>query len=214
MNCLRAVILDFDGVLLESNDLKTRAFEAVFARFPEHHAAMMAFHHANVFASRYDKFHHLVTNKLGKPDDDPLVNELAAAFSETTRRQLAACAWVPGAEAFLRRIKGRLPVYLASMTPQQEIEDAVENRGIADVFAAVYGCPPWAKAKAITDVVAREGGAKDLMFIGDSASDQRAALATGVEFAARDSGLAFDDPRPRTYPDLAAIEAALSDRLP
>jgi phosphoglycolate phosphatase-like HAD superfamily hydrolase len=214
LNRLRAVILDFDGVLLESNDLKTRAFDAVFARFPEHHAAMMAFHHANVSASRYDKFRYLVTSKLGKPADDTLVDDLAASFSEATRRHLAACPWVPGAEAFLRRVKGRLPIYLASMTPQQELEDAVAHRGIADIFTAVYGCPPWAKAQAIADVVAHEGGGHGVVFIGDSAGDQRAALAAGVEFIARDSGLAFDDPRPRTFPDLIAIGEALGDRLP
>jgi beta-phosphoglucomutase-like phosphatase (HAD superfamily) len=40
------VILDFDGVVLESNAVKTEAFRDVFARFPEHAEAMMDFHRA------------------------------------------------------------------------------------------------------------------------------------------------------------------------
>lgn len=214
MNHVRVLVLDFDGVLLESNDLKTRAFAAVFARFPDYHAEMMAFHHANVSASRYDKFRHLVTDRLGKPADDPLVDDLAASFSEAMRRHLALCEWVPGAEEFLRRIRGRLPIYLASMTPQQELDEVVARRGIAGLFTALYGCPPWSKAQALADIVGREGGPRGVLFIGDSAGDQRAAQHAGIEFVARDSGLPFDEPQPRTFPDLTAIGAALGDRLP
>ena len=214
MSRLRALILDFDGVLLESNALKTRAFASVFARFPEHCGDMMAFHHAHVSTSRYDKFRHLVTTRLGRPPDDPLVDDLARSFSEAMRVQLVDCAWVPGAEAFLRRVSGQLPIYLASMTPQEELEDIVRQRGIAGAFTAVYGCPPWSKARALGDIVRRSGGTAGLLFIGDSAGDQRAALETGVEFLARDSGLPFDEPRPRAFADLDAMTGALADRLP
>ena len=73
---IRALILDFDGVIVESNALKTEAFEAVFSRFPEHAAAMLAYHHAHVSESRYAKFEHLA-ERLGKPRDDVLMAELA-----------------------------------------------------------------------------------------------------------------------------------------
>jgi hypothetical protein len=53
-----------------------------------------------------------------------------------------------------------------------------------------------------------------VLFIGDSAGDQRAALEAGVEFIARDSGLPFDAPRPRAFPDLLQLGEAISDRLP
>jgi phosphoglycolate phosphatase-like HAD superfamily hydrolase len=214
LNRVRAIILDFDGVVLESNELKTAAFAAVFARFPEHEAEMMAFHHAHVSASRYDKFRHLVTDKLGKPANDPLVDDLAAAFSQEMRGRLDACAWVPGAESFVRRVAKSVPAYVASMTPQQELEAALARRGIADLFTGVYGCPPWAKDRALADIVDQLGGAHGVVFVGDSAGDQRAARTTGVEFLARDSGLPFDDPTPSLYPDLTAVAAAVVDRLP
>lgn len=208
MTPIHTLILDFDGVIVESNDLKTRAFEKVFARFPEHAGAMMAYHEAHVSASRFDKFRYLVTELLGRADDDALMGELAEAFSAETRRQVAECPMVPGAAEFLASVTTRVPVYLASVTPQADLEAILELRGLTHHFTRVYGCPPWTKASAIEDI-AGEG----VLFIGDSAGDQRAALATGVEFLARDSGLPFDDPQPASEPDLHAVLARIQSRL-
>jgi phosphoglycolate phosphatase-like HAD superfamily hydrolase len=214
MKVLRAIISDFDGVILESNDLKTRAFEAVFAGFPEHAGAMMAYHHAHVSDSRFAKFRHFVTVCLGRSEDDPLVDQLAAAFSAEMLRQIDACPLVPGALPFLVRAHAALPVFLASVTPQDELDVILQRRGLAEYFTRVYGCPPWSKVAAVTDIVSAFGGSEGVLFIGDSAGDQRAALEAGVEFLARDSGLPFDAPRPRAFPDLLQLGEAIADRLP
>jgi phosphoglycolate phosphatase-like HAD superfamily hydrolase len=213
MRALRAIISDFDGVILESNDLKTRAFEGVFAGFPEHADAMMAYHHAHVSDSRFAKFRHFVTACLGRPEGDPLVEQLAAAFSAEMLRQIDACPFVPGALAFLVRAHAAVPVFLASVTPQEELDEILRRRGLAEYFTRVYGCPPWSKAAAVTDIVSAFGGSEGVLFIGDSAGDQRAALETGVEFIARDSGLPFDAPRPRAFPDLLQLGESIADRL-
>lgn len=214
MNTWRALILDFDGVVLESNALKTHAFEAVFARFPEHWAEMMAYHHAHVSESRYDKFRYLATARLGRQPDDPVVEELATAFSRDMRQRLETCAWVPGAQAFIRHAASRLPVYVASMTPQPELDDVIALRGLGGIFTAVFGCPPWTKERAIARVLGTVTTPDEVLFIGDSAGDQRAARDAGVAFVARDSGLPFDHPLPTTYPDLTAIAAAIDRHLP
>ena len=214
MRVLKAVILDFDGVVIESNDLKTQAFGRVFSRFPDHYEAMMAFHHANVFVTRFVKFHHLVVERLGRPEGDPLLDELARDFSRETQARLSEAPLVPGAQAFLERVSAAVPVYLASVTPQQELESLLAARGLSRYFTGIYGCPPWNKPAAIADILAAVGGADDVIFVGDSAGDQRAAAATGVEFIARDSGLPFDAPRPRAFPDMAAIAREIETRLP
>jgi phosphoglycolate phosphatase-like HAD superfamily hydrolase len=214
MRRLRAIISDFDGVIIESNDLKTRAFEAVFAGFPEHAGAMMAYHHAHVSDSRFAKFRHFVTACLGRPEDDPLVDQLAVAFSAEMLRQIDSCPLVPGALSLLVRAHAALPVFLASVTPQDELDMILKRRGLAEYFTRVYGCPPWSKIAAVTDIVSAFGGSEGVLFIGDSAGDQRAALEAGVEFIARDSGLPFDAPRPRAFPDLLQLGEAIADRLP
>jgi phosphoglycolate phosphatase-like HAD superfamily hydrolase len=212
MSRIRMVILDFDGVIVESNDIKTRAFEHVFSRFPEHADVMMAYHHAHVSVSRFDKFQYLVTERLGLPIDHPVMQELADAFSAETRRRVIACPMVPGAAEFLEHVTARVPVFLASVTPQADLEHILEARGLLSCFSAVYGCPPWTKARAIEHIIA--GDVDGVVFVGDSVGDQRAAQATGVAFVARDSGLPFDDPQPWSGRDLRDVLVRISPDLP
>ncbi len=213
MSPLRAVILDFDGVLIESNGLKTQAFERVFARFPEHAEHMVAYHHAHVPKSRFAKFAYLATERLGRPANDPVIAELAAAFSMEMMRLIEGCPLVPGAAEFLSTVGARVPLYLASMTPQEELLRILDHRGLAAAFAGVYGCPPWPKAEAIRQILALICTSDGVLFVGDSAGDQKAARETGVEFLARDSGLPFDPPMPRTFPDMHGVLGAIADRL-
>lgn len=214
MDGLRVVILDFDGVVLESNAAKTEAFRDVFARFPEHADAMMDFHRAHVSLSRFAKFDHLL-ELTGRVGDGALRTELAAEFSRRTLDKISAVPLVRGAEAFLRDVTSRLPVYLASVTPADDLARILEQRGLARWFRDVYGCPPWNKPDAIRDVLRREGvPSTQALLVGDSAGDQRAALLTGVHFLARDSGLGFDAPPPVTFPDLVGIADFIQERWP
>lgn len=203
---VRVVILDFDGVVLESNAVKTEAFAEVFARFPEHADAMMAFHRANVSASRFMKFDHLVSERLGRPDDAALRQSLAADFSRGTLDRIARVPFVSGAEAFLEEFSPRVPIYLASVTPVEDLEATLARRDLGRFFRGVYGCPPWTKANAIRDILAREGcSPSEAVLVGDSTGDLRAAAETGLQFIARDSGLPFHPAPELVFDDLHGI---------
>jgi phosphoglycolate phosphatase-like HAD superfamily hydrolase len=103
-------------------------------------------------------------------------------------------------------VKGRLPIYLASVTPANELNHILEKRGLLHWFEGVYGCPPWTKANAVRDILSRNSILPcNCLLIGDSAGDQQAALKTGVQFIARDSGLKFDEHPQLIFLDLNEI---------
>jgi phosphoglycolate phosphatase-like HAD superfamily hydrolase len=207
---LRLLVLDFDGVVLESNDLKTEAFAAVFARFPEHADAMMAFHLAHVSESRYVKFRHLVFDRLRQAGNEELVSEIADAFSADMRARLQSCPFVAGAREFLERWHARVPLAVASMTPEPELLDVIASRGLARYFDHVFGCPPWSKVTAIREAVRRTGVTpEETLLIGDSTGDWNAAREVGVAFIGRDSGLPFPADAPAPLPDLHVIAERL-----
>lgn len=203
---LRAVIFDFDGVILDSNELKTEAFREVFARFPEHADRMMAYHHAHVSQSRYAKFAYLVEDLLGRPGDRQAIDALADAFAARLRARMDTCPFVPGAREMLEDLGRDVPLYLASVTPEAELLRLLEVHGIRRHFTRVFGCPPWTKPDAVAAIVQERGGADGLVLVGDSSGDQQAAAANGVPFVARDSGLPFDPPvtAVRSIPEIAA----------
>lgn len=210
---IKAIILDFDGVIVESNDVKTQAFRELFGRYPEHLDAMMAFHHANMSASRFMKFDHLL-HLLGRTGDQALRWELAEVFSRRTKELVATVPFVAGARELIERFKGRVPMYLASVTPEEDLREVLEARGLAQSFACAYGCPPWTKPGAVRDVLSRERCAPtDAVLIGDSPGDLAAATETGVAFVRRDSGIKFRVPVEPTFRDLVGVADHLSSRL-
>lgn len=211
---IRVIILDFDGVVIESNAVKTEVFAEVFARFSEYADAMMAFHHANVSLSRFAKFEHLL-ELMGRSGDASLLAEIAQDFSRRVVKGIISVPLVPGAEDFLSQVTRKLPVYLASVTPADELDLILSQRGLSHWFRKVYGCPPWTKPDAVLDVLKREGlQPEEALLIGDSAGDQRAARTTAVCFLGRNSGLAFDEPLPLCFSDLTEIYKYLEGLLP
>lgn len=211
---LRALVFDFDGVILESNECKTDAFRDVFSRFPEHTETMMAFHRQWQWKSRYFKIDHLVENLLGRRGDTVLREELASEFSRRALEHLAEVPFVPGAKELLEEFAPRVPLYVASVTPQADLDATVTVRGLRGFFRDVYGCPPWTKTGAVADVIRREGCAPSAVaLVGDAPGDLRSAEENGAEFVGRQSAIAFDPKPARMYPDLFAIADALRPRL-
>ena len=52
---LKVIVLDFDGVIAETLDIKADAFAVLFADYPEHVEAIVRLHRENGGMSRYEK---------------------------------------------------------------------------------------------------------------------------------------------------------------
>ena len=102
MKGIKVVIFDFDGVIIESNNVKKKAFEFIFSQFPKQFKLMMEFHHQNVSKSRYYKFDHLLS-VLGKQEDIDFRNSIAKDFSEIIIAEMKEVKYVTGAQSFLEK---------------------------------------------------------------------------------------------------------------
>jgi phosphoglycolate phosphatase-like HAD superfamily hydrolase len=208
---IQLVIFDFDGVIVESNDIKDRVFKQIFDRFPEHSADVYRYHQQHVSLSRYTKFDYLL-QKIGRSDDTELKDQLVNEFSEITLQLMESVPFVKGAKKILEEFASKVPLYLLSVTPGVYLDMIVDNLQIRSYFQQVYGCPPWNKPDAIRDILQKENrSAENTVMIGDSYGDQRAAAETGIHFIGRDSGLGFEDPQPEILvPDLSHLAEVLN----
>lgn len=183
-----AVVFDCDGVLIESVELKTRAFGELFADHPEHIDAIVEHHQANLGISRYEKFDWIYRHLLGQPLGEVESQRLGERFSQIVRRGVRGCPEVPGATDTLRTLADRaVPLFIASGTPQEELDGLIAARGWTELFARIYGSPA-TKAdvlRGIAHSLATE--AQRLVFVGDGASDFEAARATGAHFVLRET---------------------------
>ena len=209
----KTIILDFDGVVIESNALKNEAFAKIFGRFPDYAAEMLRFHTDNISLSRFSKFDYLL-ELLGRKHDQLLREDIATDFSKTMMEGMVTVPLVTGALSFLNTITAQLPIYLASVTPETELRYILDQRNLAKWFTGIYGCPPWTKLAAIADVLQRESlTASDALLVGDSAGDQSAAITAGVSFLARNSGLQFEEPYPTSFQDMDAVSGYIQTML-
>lgn len=186
MGGARVVVFDFDGVILESGDIKTEAFVELFAEHREHVSAIRAHHLANLGVSRFKKFEWIYANLLRMPFSEQTRTELGDKFSALVFKKVCEAPFVPGAREALEAIAAtKVPMIVASGTPQEELDRIVDVRGLRGFFAEVYGTPS-EKADVLRKVMARyECGPTDVLFIGDGTTDHDAARAAGVKFLAR-----------------------------
>lgn len=182
---MRAVVFDLDGVILESGDIKTQAFLDLFGAYPQFRERILEFHLAHLGMSRYDKFEWIYKTLLQEPLSAEKKAELGEAFSGLVLEKVLACPFVPGARELLEQWHGTKLLFVASGTPQDELDMILERRGIADLFQGAWGSPT-KKEQVVRTVLERYRLAKDkVLFVGDGTSDFEAAQATGVRFLAR-----------------------------
>jgi len=193
MTRLRAVVFDFDGVILESADVKTDAFVALYASHGPAIAAKVRDHHLqNLGISRFKKFEWIAKNLLDQELTDEASRAMGERFSALALEGVLAAPFVPGADGALETLAGRLPLYVASGTPDDELKMIVERRGLASRFHEVHGTPR-EKPEILRDLMDRHCLAThEVLFVGDGMSDYKAARAVGVEFLARDTPALHD----------------------
>jgi len=205
----RVIVLDFDGVVVESNDIKHRAMAEIFRPYTEKYEEIMAYHRGHNAVNRFVKFRHIQENILAQPYDEKLTGRWAAEFAALTRRQIISCPFVTGAEEFLKYYSRAYPLYLASATPHEELGIILAARGLTGYFKEFFGAPK-PKTATFAEIAAREKiEPAELLFIGDSAEDQRSAAAFGCRFVARQSDHNFVESGAPVFADLQEIYNAL-----
>ncbi len=176
------VFLDFDGVVVQSNDIKDRAFEKIFAQVPEHRDELMAYHMGHNAVPRREKFRYAVHEVVRAPEGDALVDRWVSQFEHLTREEVIECPYVSGAERFLSRVSETLPLVLVSATPQVDLDLIVDRRGLRPYFSEVHGANA-PKSLVMRKVLeARSMSAARTLFLGDSPEDLTAAQKAGVAF--------------------------------
>lgn len=191
-------MFDFDGVVLESADIKTRAFSQLF----DGNQDAVAYHVAHTGISRYEKFRHITTEILGRPYDEEEGRRLGERFSELVLDEVLRCPFVPGARELLERRAEQLPLFVASGTPEEELRLIVAARGLEPVFAGVYGTPA-TKGEIIRRVLGERGlGPDEVVMVGDATTDLIGAREAGVRFVGR---VRPGDPDPFTGEDVPVV---------
>lgn len=178
----QTIVLDCDGVILNSNNIKTQAFyQAAQSHGHDAAKALVDYHVNNGGISRYQKFEYFITEIIQKDFDDDLFQLLLNKFSQAVKKGLMECKVVDGLEEF-RRYTSHANWLIVSGGDQNELRVVFEERGLLSLFdGGIYGSPD-DKDQILSRELSLKNIGEKALFIGDSKYDFMAANAAGLDF--------------------------------
>ena len=175
------LIFDCDGVVLDSNKVKTAAFYNAALPYGASAAETLIEYHAKHGGiSRYVKFKYflkyIVKTKMEKIKLDILLDDYACEV----REGLLSCQISPGLEKLRRITENRWLV--VSGGDQNELRSVFAQRNLVEIFnGGIFGSPQTKDA-----ILSRELGNDNIklpaLFIGDSKYDYQAAKTANIDF--------------------------------
>ena len=175
-------MFDCDGVVLDSNRIKTEAFRTAALPFgPESADRLRAYHLENGGVSRYLKFRHFLESIVEGEAPAGSYERLLDRYAAEVGRGLSTASVAPGLQRIRDETRSATWI-LASGGDQTELRGVFEERGLSRFFdGGIYGSPT-PKDEILASC--RDRGLLDrpALFLGDSRYDFEVASDFGLDF--------------------------------
>ena len=188
----QTLVFDCDGVILDSNKIKTEAFyQAALPYGAAAAEALVQYHVSNGGISRYKKFafflEHLLTDFAGKDslgktaEYDEAIDSLLTRYAASVTEGLSQCNVAQGLTQ-LRHQTDHARWLVVSGGDQKELRDVFRERGIDHLFdGGIFGSPD-TKDTILSRESATRNIARPALFVGDSYYDYKASRNAGLDF--------------------------------
>lgn len=181
----KAIIWDFDGVILNSNEVRDLGFVEVLKQYNEADVkALLDFHKANGGLSRYVKFEYFFKQVLKVQYSQEDIQNLAKQFSLIMKELLTNKELL--IQEILEFIQGNqsYPMHIVSGSDGEELRFLCKQLGIAQHFKSIDGSPT-PKVINVKNLIEKyRYQASSLVLIGDSVNDYDAAKENDIPFCA------------------------------
>lgn len=185
INAYGTLVFDCDGVILNSNTVKTEAFYQSALDYGEPAAqALVEYHVANGGISRYKKFAYFLDEIVPTLPDEvfgPSLEELLENYAKTVLDGLLSCEVAEGLEK-LRSETPDAKWLIVSGGDQDELRHVFHERGLAKYFdGGIFGSPD-NKDQILKREISNGNIQQPALFLGDSKYDYLAASSAGLDF--------------------------------
>lgn len=178
----KTLVFDCDGVVLNSNKVKTQAFYQAALPYGEEAAqALVAYHVQNGGVSRYKKFAYFLSALIQQGASGPDLEDLLGSYATKVRDGLLQCEVAAG----LHELRANTPNanwLIVSGGDQAELREVFAARDLAKLFdGGIFGSPD-NKEVILSRELAAGTIQQPALFLGDSKYDFQASIVAGLDF--------------------------------
>ncbi len=177
-------IFDCDGVILDSNSIKTKAFEETLNSFPDKSVKkLIDYHLKNGGISRFRKFEKFFNDFYSSDNKENEIDESIRKFSMIVKSKLLDCDFVPGSIEYIKFLySNKKRIYINSGSDEQELNEIFTKRNIEYLFHGIKGSPRNKEQNMEIILRTEKADKTKTIFFGDSNSDYQASKKFGVDF--------------------------------
>ncbi|RVC80953.1 HAD family hydrolase [Mesorhizobium sp. M4A.F.Ca.ET.022.05.2.1] len=191
-----AIIFDFDGVILDSAEIKAEAFAEIYSGYGQQwREPILSYQRLHGGISRREKFDHFDKQIVGSAPTVERLALLSKRFSEIVFEKILAAPFIPGARELLEKATARSRLFVVSGTPQQELVEVIRQRALDHYFELVIGAPT-KKREAFARILHMGLSRETVVAVGDSITECSAACELGIAFLGIRGG-----PSPTAFPE-------------
>ena len=179
-----ALFWDFDGVLMNSNEIRDQGFVKVLAPYPESEVEkLLKFHRENGGLSRYVKFRYFFEEIRGEQITEEQIQHWADRFSSIMQNMLNdPDLLINETLELVKRYSAEVPMFIVSGSDQTELRKVCESHGIDRYFKRIHGSPTPKKQWVNTILKEEKLNPERCILIGDSINDYEAAFENNMHF--------------------------------
>jgi phosphoglycolate phosphatase-like HAD superfamily hydrolase len=184
MNSKKVIFWDFDGVILNSLEIRDRGFRKVLKSYPSDEVdKLMEFHNLNGGLSRYVKFRYFFEKIRNESITETEVRQWANSFSLIMKKSLIDTSLlIEDSVAFIKENHNKYQMHIVSGSDGIELRYLCEKLGLSNYFISIHGSPI-PKIKLVSDLLElHHYKNNNVILIGDSMNDYEAAHLNEILF--------------------------------
>lgn len=178
LNKYETIILDCDGVILDSNHLKIDAFRDALSSFDEKIVDdFIEFFKNNFGTSRYSLTKVFIDKFLNQGFNESLYQNILKKYSQNCVVLYEKSLLTKDFLKFIENYKNK-SFFVASGSDQEELRRVFKNRKLDKYFINIFGSPT-KKCDIVKSICEKN---KNVVMIGDAKSDMLASLENEIDF--------------------------------
>ncbi|MFH1820690.1 MAG: HAD-IA family hydrolase [Candidatus Nealsonbacteria bacterium] len=184
---IKVIVFDFDGVIVDSNQVKYDAWFEVFPSGEEIKKTVIQVLDKHRERSRFFIIKEILIELKNKGllDFDNIDVEVffyAKKYNDIVESETINCKEVKGAKESLEPLLKRFPLYINSGTPLDKLKLIIQQRSLSVFFKNIYGSPG-SKIENLSEILRREKiKGSEVLVVGDGWSDLESAQKFGCKF--------------------------------